>query len=188
MTSAVALDHGSLRLRSRRVRSGRAQSLSPVLVVVVIAIASGLGFFSVGAILNMPAAPVVDAAALERQQLAARLVPIEDQLQRSIAQEGLLVADYQAGHIDRGELQRRLADILAGYRDAASQVNALDPPPQLRSMLEADEQALSALTSSASELSQAYDDGDQTRISAALAHSLEATARLHALRDIAPRD
>jgi hypothetical protein len=154
----------------------------------VIAIASGVGFFSVGAILNAPATPVVDAAALERQQLATHLLPIEDQIQRGIAQEGLLVADYQAGQVDRGELQRRLADVLAGYRDAASQVNALDPPPQLRSTVEADQQALSALTSSAAELSQAYDDGDQTRISAALAHSLEATARLHALRDIAQRN
>jgi hypothetical protein len=188
MTSAVALGHASLRLRSRRVRSGRPQGLSPVLVVAVIAIASGVGFFSVGAILNTQAAPVVDAGALERQQLAAQLKPIDDQLQRSIAQEGLLVAAYQGGQIDRAELQRRLTEILAGYRDAASQVNALDPPPQLTATLKAEEEALNALTGSAVELSQAYDDGDQARVSAALAHSLAATARLHALTDIAPRD
>jgi hypothetical protein len=159
-----------------------------VLVVAVVAIASGVGFFSVGAILNTHAAPAVDAGALERQQLATQLQPIDDQLQRSIAQEGLLVAAYQGGQMDRGELQRRLAEILAGYREVASQVNALNPPPQLTSTLKADEDALNALTGSAVELSQAYDDGDQARVSAALAHSLEATARLHALTDVAPRD
>ena len=188
MTSAVALGHAGLRLRSRRVRSGRTQGLSAVLVVAVIAIAGGVGFFSVGATLNTHAAPVIDARALERQELAAQLKPIDEQIRRSIAQEGLLVAAYQGGQIDRGELQRRLTDILAGYRDAASQVNLLNRPPQLTSTLEADEEALIALTRSAVELSQAYDDGDQARVSAALAHSLEATARLHVLTDIAPRD
>jgi hypothetical protein len=159
-----------------------------VLVVVVIAITSSVGFFSVGAILNTHAAPVVDAGALERQQLAEQLKPIDDQLQRSIAQEGLLVAAYQAGQIDSGELQRRLAEILAGYREATSQVDALNPPAQLTSTLAADEDALNQLTGSALELSQAYDDGDQARVAAALAHSLEATARLHALTDVTPRD
>jgi hypothetical protein len=188
MTSAVALEHGSLRLRSRRVRSVRTQALSIPFVVAVIVIASGVGFFSVRLILNANAAPVTDAGALERQQLVTQLKPIDDQLQRSIAQEGLLVAAYQSGQIDRAELQRRLADILAGYREAASQVNALTATPRLQPTLEADREALATLTGSAAELSQAYDDGDQARVSAALAHSLEAIARLHALTDLTQRD
>jgi hypothetical protein len=188
MASAVALGHGNLRLRSRRVRSVRTQALSIPFVVAVIVIASGVGFFSVGALLNTHAAPVSDAGALERQQLAEQLKPIDAQIQRGIAQEGLLVAAYQSGQIDRPELQRRLADILAGYREAARQVDALAPTPRLQPTLEADRAALNTLTGSAAELSQAYDDGDQARVSAALAHSLEATARLHALTDIAPRD
>jgi hypothetical protein len=131
---------------------------------------------------------VTDTVAVERQRIATELRPIDEQIQRGIAQEGLLIAAYQGGQIDRGELQRRLADILAGYREAASQVNDLNPPPQLKATLEADQEALTTLTGSAAELSQAYDDGDQARVSAALAHTLEATARLHALTDLAPRD
>jgi hypothetical protein len=131
---------------------------------------------------------VADAATLEHARLVANLRPIDSQIQRSVAQEGLLVAAYESGQLDRSDLQRQLGDVLIGYRDAASQVSALDLPPSMQATLQADEEALSALTSSATELSQAYDDGDQARVSAALARSLEATARLHALSDIAARD
>jgi hypothetical protein len=129
-----------------------------------------------------------DETSLARQHLMAEWRPIDAQIQHSLAQEGLLVAAYQSGQIDRDELQRRLGEVLIGYRDAANQVDSLDVPPTLRTSLQADEDALTALTGSASELSQAFDDGDQARVSAALARSLEATAQLHALRDIALKD
>ena len=186
MTSAVALGHADLRLRSRRLRSGRSHQLSPALVVATIAVASGVGYLvAVGGITRpeQAPAPVVDAAMLQHQQLVADLRPIDAQIQRTIAEEGLLVAAYQSGQIDRAELQRRLEQILTGYQDAANQVGALDLPPALRDGLHADQDALQALTQSAIDLSQAYDDGDQARIAAALGRSLEATARLHALSD-----
>lgn len=191
MTSALALGHADLRLRSRRVRSGRSQRLSLVLVVVAtIATASGVGLLAAESNFNVKPqpAPVADAASLDQQRLVTNLQSIDAQIQRSIAQEGLLVAAYQNGQIDRSQLQTRLADVLNGYRDASEQAAALNLSPDVRQRLQADEDALNALTQSALDLSQAYDDGDQTRVAAALARSLEATARLHALADeVRPR-
>jgi hypothetical protein len=188
MTSALALGHAGLRLRSRRVRSGRSHRLSLGVVVATIAIASGVGFLADEANSRSQTEPVVDAPTLEHQRLVADLRPIEAQIERSIAQEGLLVAAYQSGQMDRSELQRRLGEVLIGYRDAASQVAALDLSPQVQSTLRADAEALNALAQAATDLSQAYDDGDQARVAAALARSLQATARLHDLSDItAPR-
>jgi hypothetical protein len=186
MTSALALGHAGLRLRSRRVRSGRSSRLSPALLLATLAIASGVGFFAFETILSIQieSQPVVDAASPgPHPQLPASLRSIDVQIQRSVAQEGLLVAAYQNGEMDRTQLQRQLADVLTGYRAAASDAGALDLPPSLQADLQADEAALSALTQSAVELSQAYDDGDQARVTAALARSLAATARLHALSD-----
>lgn len=190
MTSAVALGHAGLRLRSRRVRSGRSHRLPiglGLVVVATIATAIGVGFLAAQANFNLktqPApAPVADAATLEQQRLVANLQTIDAQIQRTVAQEGLLVAAYQSGQIDRTELQARLADVLKGYRDAASQSAALNLPADVRQRLQADEDALSALTQSAMDLSQAYDDGDEGRVAAALARGLEATARLHAQAD-----
>jgi hypothetical protein len=185
MTSALALGHAGLRLRSRRVRSGRSSRLSPALLLATLAIASGVGFFAFETILSIQieSQPVVDASPGPHPQLVASLRSIDAQIQRSVAQEGLLVAAYQNGEMDRTQLQRQLADVLTGYRAAASDAGALDLPPSLQADLQADEAALSALTQSAVDLSQAYDDGDQARVTAALARSLAATARLHALSD-----
>src|SRR6185437_5787359 len=98
MTSAAALGHAGLRLRSRRVRSGRSHRLSPALVLALIAVASGIGIFAFLATdQTQTATPVVDAATLQHQQLVATLRPIDAQIQRSLAQEGLLVAAYQSG-------------------------------------------------------------------------------------------
>jgi hypothetical protein len=74
--------------------------------------------------------------------------------------------------------------VLESYRATATQVEALNAPPALRDVLTADQDALRALAHAGVELSQAYDDGDRTRVSAALASSLQATARLHALTDV----
>jgi hypothetical protein len=185
MTSAAALGHAGLRLRSRRVRSGRSHRLSPVLVLAMIAVASGVGFFALLVTeQTQTATPVVDAATLQRQQLVATLRPIDAQIQRSVAQEGLLVAAYQSGEIDRAAFQRQLGEVLIGYRDAASQVGALDLPPELQSAQQDEQDGLRALTDAATDLSQAYGDGDEARAAAALARSLEATARLHTLSGI----
>jgi hypothetical protein len=184
MTSAVALGHAGLRLRTRRIRSGRSHRLSLGLVVAMIAIVSGVGIVGANVKTQQPE-PIADAASLEHQQLLADLRPIDAQIRRSIAQEGFLVAAYQSGELDRAELQRQLGQVLIGYRDASSQVRALNLPPLLQATLQADEEALTTLTQSATELSQAYDDGDEARVAAALARSLEATARLHSLSDLA---
>jgi hypothetical protein len=204
MTSALALGHAGLRLRSRRIRSGRSHRLSPAFAVAAaiatIAASSGIGYLALlaggahpgvgggvgfgGSSSTRPESPpVVDAATLEHQHLVANVRPIDAQIQRTIAQEGLLIATYQSGQIDRAELQRQLADVLSGYRAATAQVSSLDLPPSLQTNMQAEEQALTALTQSAIDLSQAFDDGDQARVTAALGRSLEATARLHALSD-----
>ena len=173
MTSAAALGHAGLRLRSRRVRSSRSHRLWAALVVATIGLAVGAGFLA-ASFVGERNEPVVDAAALDQQRAVADLRPIDAQIERTVATEGLLVASYANGELDRAELQRQLGEVLAAYRDAA-----VDLPPQRQ----AEAEALTQLTVSAVELSQAYDDGDQTRVTSALAHSLEATARLHALSD-----
>jgi hypothetical protein len=191
MTSALALGHAGLRLRSRRIRSGKSHRLSPAFIVAAIALASGIGYLAAedlgtargSGYARSESVPLVDAATLEHQQLVANLRPIDAQIQRTIAQEGLLVATYQSGQIDRAELQRQLEDILSAYRDAAAQVTSLDLLPSQQTNLQADELALTALTQSVIDLSQAFDDGDQARVTAALGRSLAATARLHAMSD-----
>src|SRR6266487_5330583 len=111
MASALALGHEGLRLRSRRVRSDRSHRLSLWFGLVVIGIASMVGF--VGAGLSARPESVVDAAAVDQRRFVSELQPLHADVQRSIEQEGVLVAVYQSGEIDRIEFQRRLASILA---------------------------------------------------------------------------
>jgi hypothetical protein len=172
MASAIALEHEGLRLRSRRIRSGRSHRVPLVLVLAVIALASAVGF--VGAKIpsdpQLQTAPVVDAATLELQ-------PIRSELQQSVTRLGLAVSAYETHEIDRTELQRRLGAVLRGYQDAANQLESLDATPTVHEYLE----TLTTLTQSVTELSKAYDDGDQVRVAHSLAISLQATARLHGL-------
>ena len=184
MTGALALGHAGLRLRSRRVRSGSSHRLSPALVVATLAIASGVGFFAVEAGLSSisirtESQPLVDASPVEHPQLPASLRSIDAQVERGVAQEGLLVAAYESGQIDRNELQRQLGDVLSAYVTATSDVASVDMPPEMQASQRADEESLRALTQSAAELSQAFDDGDQARVATALARSLQAMAQLH---------
>jgi hypothetical protein len=186
MASAVALGDG-LRLRSRRVRSGRSHRLSLWISIVVIAIAAGAGFLGVQ--MRTPPTPavngsVVDAATLDQQRFVSELRPIRADIQRSISETGLLVAAYQSGGVSKAELQRRLAGILASYREAARKVDGLNPPEELRPTVQAYRETLGALTQSGTELSKAYDDGNEARVSAALAQSLRATVQLHDLGDV----
>jgi len=182
MASAHALGPASLRLRSRRVRSDRSHRLLSPFALAVVAVACGVGFVVVQS--RTQPEPVVDAATIEQQRFVTDLRPIDAAIQHNVAQEGLLVAAYESGQIDRAELQRRLEQVLESYRATATQVEALNAPPALREVVIADQDALRALARAGVELSQAYDDGDQARVSAALASSLEATARLHALSDV----
>jgi hypothetical protein len=191
MASAVALEDG-LRLRSRRVRSGRSHLLSLWIAIVVVALAAGAGFVGLQSRLLQLQQPLVganssttvDAATLDQQRFVTRLRPIHAQIQQNIAETGLLVATYQSGGIDRAELQRRLATVLTGYRDAASQVDALQAPADMQSTVQAYRDTLGALTQSGTQLSQAYDDGNEGRVAAALAQSLRAAAQWHDLADV----
>jgi hypothetical protein len=185
MASALALGDG-LRLRSRRVRSGRSHRLSLWLAIVVIAAAGGAGF--VGVQVRTPAQPtanvfVVDAATLDQQRFVSQVRPIHAEIQGGIAETGLVVASYQSGSIGKPELQRRLAAVLASYRDAASQLDAVDAPAPMRSTVQGYRETLATLTQLGTELSKAYDDGDAGRVSATLALSLQATAQWHDLGD-----
>jgi hypothetical protein len=116
----------------------------------------------------------VDAATLELRPIRT----IRSELQHNVTALGLAVSAYESGDIDRPELQQRLSAVLLGYQQAANQVDALDAPP---SLIHEYLGALSMLTQSVTELSKAYDDGDQARVAQALAMSLEATAQLHGL-------
>jgi hypothetical protein len=184
MASASALGHEGLRLRSRRLRSTRSHRLAPsiIIVVAVVALASGVGY--VGAQYRTQSEPVVDAATIEQQRFGADLRPIEAAIEHDITQEGLLVAAYQSGQIDRARLQRQLGDVLVSFQSEADALQSLAPPPALSSTVQIEQDALRDLSKSGAQLSQAYDDGDQSRVSAALAASLQATARLHGLTDV----
>jgi hypothetical protein len=191
MASAVALGDG-LRLRSRRVRSGRSHLLSLWIAIVVVAIAAGVAFVGVQTRLLQPqpattltSSPgVVDAATLDQQRFASELRPVHASIQQNIGETGLLVAAYESGSIDKGELQRRLSAVLSSYRDAAGQIATIQAPPDMQPTMQAYRDTLAALTQSGTELSKAYDDGDQGRVAAALAQSLRATAQWHDLADV----
>ncbi len=191
MAGAVALGDG-LRLRSRRIRSGRSHLLSLWIAIVVVAIAAGVAFVGVQTRLLQlqpatslaPNAPVADAATLDQQRFVSELRPVHAAMEQSISETGLLVAAYESGSIDKSELQRRLAAVLAGYRDAAGQVATIQAPPDRQSTIHAYRETLDALTQSSSELSKAYDDGDQGHVAAALAQCLRATAQWHDLSDV----
>jgi hypothetical protein len=188
MASAAALGDG-LRLRSRRTRSGRSHLLSLRIAIVVVALAAGTAFVGVQTRLQFQqptanVANVVDAATLDQQRFVSDLRPIHAEIQQNIAETGLLVASYQSGSIDKSELQRRLTAVLSGYHDAASQVDALHAPADMQPTVQAYRDTLSALTQSGTELSQAYDDGDEGRVADALAQSLRATAQWHDLADV----
>jgi hypothetical protein len=194
MASAVALEDGP-RLRSRRVRSGRSHLLSLWIAIVVVALAAGAGFVGVQIRLqsqqaaaavasSSPALAANDTATLSQQYFVTQLQPIHARIQQNIAETGWLVASYQSGSIDKAELQRQLATVLTGYRDAASQVDALQVPANMQSTVQTYRDTLGALTQSGTELSQAYDDGDEGRVAAALAQSLRATAQWHDLADV----
>lgn len=175
MASALALEHDGLRLRSRRRRSGRSHHLplGVVFAVALIAFASAAGFVGATYVadVQVQTTPVVDAATLELQ-------PIRAELRRNVTTLGLAVASYETGDIGRTELQRRLTDVLGGYQQAADQLDTLDVTPAWRRQYL---DTLTTLTESVTELSKAYDDGDQARVARALAMSLEATAQLHDL-------
>jgi hypothetical protein len=155
------------------------------IAIVVVAVAGGVGFIGVQS--RTPPVPVgiaVDAATLDQQRFVAGLRPIHAEIQQSIADTGLLVATYQTGSIDKAELQRRLAQVLVSYQDAAVQVDALDTPEPMQPTIQAYRNALGILSQSGAELSKAYDDGDQARVAAALGRSLQATTQLHDLSDV----
>jgi len=185
MASAVALGNDGLRLRSRRSRSGSSHRLSWGLVVVVTAIASAVGFVGArSAIARVSeSTPVADAAALDQQRFAADLRPVRAELQQSVVNLGLAVTAYESGEIDREALQRRLADVLTGYQDVAGQVDSLDAPSGEQPVIAEYVATVDELIQSVVGLSKAYDDGDQARVAAALAVSLQTVAQL---RDLSP--
>jgi hypothetical protein len=180
MASAVALGYG-LRLRSRRVRSGRSHLLSLRIATVVIALAAGVALFGAQIRLQpQPAANVTnvgDAATPQQQRFASQLRPIHAEIQQDLAETSMLVSRYQSGGIDKTELQQRLAVVLSSYHDAAGQVDALQPPADMQSTVQAYRDTLGVLMQSGSDLSKAYDDGDEGRVAAALAQSLHASAQ-----------
>jgi len=185
MASALALGDGP-RLRSRRVRSSRShhQSIALWIAIVVLAIAGVAGFVTVQTRARpQSAALVLDAATLDQQRFVLQLRPVHAEIQHALSETGLVVASYQSGSIGKSELQQRLAAVLASYQTAASQVDTLDPPQDMRSTVQVYRDLLNTLARLDTELSKAYDDGDAGRVSAALALSLQATAEWQDLAD-----
>jgi hypothetical protein len=174
MASAFALEHDGLRLRSRRSHSGRSHRLPLALAVIVIATVGLLGARSYST-------PDVTAATQQHQRLAGELRPIRAEMQLQVAQLGLAVTAYDSGQIDRAELQRRLAGVLAGYESTAAEVNALDPPTDQQTTVREYAATVDELSQSVRSLSRAYDDGDQAGIAQALATTLQAIAQVHDL-------
>ena len=151
------------------------------------------GWFSVRTISALAVSGVLVGAFFRIETRAARpLVPPHTWKVKTLVSgttvmlgiTGLLVAAYENGSIDKSELQRRLSAVLASYRDAAGQVATIQASPERQSTIQAYRETLAALTQSGTELSKAYDDGDQRRVAAALAQSLRATAQWHDQADI----
>lgn len=185
MASALALGRNGPRLRSRRFRSDRSHRLSLGFALAVIAFASLVwyeaGTFGIG---RFEPAASVDVAAASQQQFLVELQPIHIEVQQSVEQEGLLVAAFQGGQIDRVELQRQLADVLSSYQREAAQLDSLSPPPPQATLWQSYVDAVRNLSDAAAALSTAYDDGDQGRVAMALGQSLQAMARLHSATEL----
>jgi hypothetical protein len=175
--SPPALSLG-LRLKSRRVRSDRAQPLGR-LPFVAIALAAALGF--VGS--TWPAEGGLDSLVLaprasEEQRYADALRSIHMQLEQTVARVGLGAAVYQSRDIDSRELKARLSQGLASYRHAEEQVAALQPPPTLHRPHREYLNAVRLFEQSALEMLRMYEDGDEEHLSTALPLSLDGTQRL----------
>ncbi|HEY2596448.1 MAG TPA: hypothetical protein VGK33_21360 [Chloroflexota bacterium] len=154
----------------------------------MIALAAGVALF--GAQIRLQPQPtqnittVGDTATPEQQRFASQLRPIHAEIQQDLAETSTLVAMYQSGGIDKTELQQRLAAVLSSYHDAAGQVDSLQAPANMQSTVQAYRDTLGALTQSGSDLSKAYDDGDEGRVAAALAQSLHASAQWQGIPDV----
>jgi hypothetical protein len=199
--SALALGHEGLRLRSRRVRSGKSQRMSVRLVVAFVMVAGVVGTGGGSLRLEIPAvhvpgwmpAPSVPtqlAADLttrpedqERQRYLAELWPIHVRLERSVDQMGLLAAVYGSQEIDRTELKRRLGDALTSYRRAEEQIGTFRPPADLQSAQDRYVGAVRLFEQSAMELLQMVDDGDEDHFLRAMPLTLEGASRLRVLAD-----
>jgi len=150
--SAKALGQADLQLRARRVRSDRSSPLSVALILLVIAPAVVIGY--VGASLRALAAPV-DAARTDEQRFFAALPPVDVQLQRTMERVGLSVASYQSSGGDVTRLSAELDQAIASYRDVESQLQELNPPPDLAWVQQSYLDALNVLVQSTLDLQAA---------------------------------
>jgi hypothetical protein len=134
----------------------------------------------IGASVRAQAAPAVDAVRTSEQRYLAALPPIVSEIDQTAEQVGLAVASYETGQLAPAELGSALQHALTTYERADTQLRTLDPPPELGAVQQSYIDAVRLLEQSASDLRAAYADGDEARVPAALALSLEGTARLHA--------
>jgi hypothetical protein len=118
------------------------------------------------------------APGLDEQRYADALWSIHTQVEQSTARVGLGAAFYKIQEIDRTELRARLTQGLAGYRLAEVQIQALNPPPTLRTTHERYLAAVRLFQQSAIEMLRMYDDGDEEHLNLALPLSLDGTSRL----------
>jgi hypothetical protein len=122
--------------------------------------------------------PAPRPLARQEQRYADALWSIHTQVEQSIARVGLGTAFYRSQEIDRTELRSRLIQGLDGYRLAMLQIQALDPPPTLRTTHEGYLAAVRLFQQSALEMLRMYDDGDEEHLSLALPLSLDGTSKL----------
>jgi hypothetical protein len=179
--SALALGQASLRLRSRRVRSGRSHRLSLRFAVALVLGASLVGF--VGGTLRAPTAAGTYTPHAEEQRYLQALWPIHTQLEQSVERLGLLTAVSETQSNDPSELQAQLEASLTSYRHAEDQLRGLDPPPDLRSIHQGYLDALRLLEQSALEMLSTVGAGNDVHPLAVVPVGLEGVSRLHALTD-----
>lgn len=179
--SALALGHDGLRLRSRRVRSDRSYRLS-VRFAVVMFVVAGLGGLG-GAAFEVRSSTAVEVPPGDGRGYVEALSPIHASVEQSVERLGLLAALYENHEIDRDELRTRLDDSLASYRRAEEEMQALQPPPELRTVHQDYLEALALLRLSALEMRQASEDGDETHFSAAVPLSMQGMTRIRSLMD-----
>ncbi len=85
---------------------------------------------------------------------------------------------YKLGDIDRAKLGARLRASAEAYRDAESRVQALTPPPSLRSLHAEYLEALRLYRQAAAEMTKTFEDGREEHLAAALPLSQEASRKL----------
>jgi hypothetical protein len=121
------------------------------------------------------------ALSAEEQSYVEALWPIHTDVEVAAERVALGTIFYTTNDLDQAQLKSRLVEALASYRAADGKLQALQPPPSLRSSHETYLAAIGLFEQSAVEMLKMFDDGSADHLQAGYPMYLEGTNKI---RDI----